>query len=538
MPNTENAALLTSVPLVGHSSTTRVQRLPRLIIVAWLVLGLGLVMISWVFVAPLMSAADEPNQAINAAAVVRGQFDEPLIKTHAGQTSLVRVPADIGGASSQPDCFAFKRRVAANCAPSLPTSTRDVKEKTQFSNYPPLFFVLTGLPTLVLHGRGTFYAMRLMAVAVNGALLLLGLLLLIRYHPRRLLLVGALVALSPMVLYFGSMVNNSGMETAAGFATWCGALCLIEQDRIPPPLAMWTALAAAVFALSRPLSPLYLAILIVVVAVVAGKDRIRKLFRQRFMRLMCTLVGVVVLVAIAFSAMDGTPSLLGGHLHIPLSLWGEIERTIRLTGTRLMQAVGNFGWLDTQAPVGTIVVWAIGGGWLLVWGMRTSPRCRRALPLLLVAIFLLPVVFESPRIDAVGSYWQGRYWLPLLVGVPLIASAAVSRQTRGAHARNDTPPTQPLAAAMTLIPLLVIAQVAAFLTVLHRYQIGLGLPPGSPVRWTPPGGSFFLIFLFVAGTLLLAGYVAWALFTDPQSTSHLREDFATVGVDGLAGHGR
>jgi hypothetical protein len=505
----------------------------------WIVLGLGLVMVSWVFVAPLMSAADEPGQAVNAAAVVRGQFDEPLVKTNKGLVSIVTVPADVGSAGNLPSCFAFKPRVSANCAPSVPTSTRNETKGIQFSNYPPLFFMLTGLPTLVLHGPSTFYAMRLVAAVIDGGLLLLGILLLITYHPRRLLLIGALVALSPMVLYLGSMVNNSGMETAAGFATWCGALCLIEQDRIPLPLALWTAAAAAVFALSRPLSPLYLALLAVVIGVVAGEERIRTMLRQRSMRLLCTMVGAAVLVALVLLLNDGEPSLLGGHLHVPLSLWGEIERTLRLTGTRLAQAVGNFGWLDTPDPVGTTVVWALGAGWLLVWGMRTSARCRRALPLLLVAIFLLPVIFESPRIDTVGAYWQGRYWLPLLVGVPLIASAAVSNsRVRATHAKNQAPPSQPFAAALILVPALAVAQIAAFLTVLHRYQIGLGLPAGSPVRWTPPGGSFLLIFLFVAGILLLSGYVAWALFTEPRTISRSREDLTAVGVDGLSRHGR
>ena len=101
--------------------------------------------------------------------------------------------------------------------------------------------------------------------------------------------------------------------------------------------------------------------------------------------------------------------------------------TLRLTGPRLLQTIGDFGWLDTPAPHLTKVIWIVAVAALVVLGLAISARCRRALPLLALAIVAMPVLFEAPKLNASGTYWQGRYWLPLIVGVPLLASTALGR---------------------------------------------------------------------------------------------------------------
>ena len=53
-----------------------------------------------------------------------------------------------------------------------------------------------------------------------------------------------------------------------------------------------------------------------------------------------------------------------------------------------------------------------------------------------LSIVGLPIVLESPHIDSVGAYWQGRYWLPLAIGVPLVASA-VCEGSKFFHTANS-----------------------------------------------------------------------------------------------------
>jgi len=132
--------------------------------------------------------------------------------------------------------------------------------------------------------------------------------------------------------------------------------------------------------------------------------------------------------------------------------------------------------------------------------------------LLVVAILAMPVIFEIPKINAIGPYWQGRYWLPLLVGIPLTATAASGhRPIRRLQGLLDTPLAAGarVAAAVLLGAVIVWAQVAAFVLALHRYTTGLDRPAGTPIQWMPPGGITFVVVTFVLGELLLAGAIAW-----------------------------
>ena len=75
----------------------------------------------------------------------------------------------------------------------------------------------------------------------------------------------------------------------------------------------------------------------------------------------------------------------------------------------------------------------------------------------------MPVIFEAPQLNTVGAYWQGRYWLPLIVGLPLIASSVPPRLRAGpapfaAHSWSGR-----MARFLAVGAMLLAAQVGAFL---------------------------------------------------------------------------
>lgn len=310
-----------------------------------------------------------------------------------------------------------------------------------------------------------------------------------------------------MVLYIAAVINSSGMETAAGFAAWCGGLCVVERTVIPRALVLLTSLAFVILILSRPISPVNAALIIVVLATLAGWTRARALLlSERSLRpLWISVLGAMVVAGFAL-VIGGLPSLLGTPEKPPLSLLGSVWLTLRLTGDRLGQCIGSFGWLDTPAPRFVVIIWTSALVGLGAYGLAVSRRCRRALPLLVLAMLAVSVIFESPRIDAVGLYWQGRYWLPLAVGLPLVASSVVPWM---AHQRSQSavPSSLKLVGLVSVLVLLGVAQIATFLSALHRYETGLGAKAGSPVKWAPPGGTVLVVTLFVVGQALLVGFL-------------------------------
>jgi hypothetical protein len=350
--------------------------------------------------------------------------------------------------------------------------------------------------------------MRAVGSLVNSALVALGLFLVLRYHPRRLLFAGVLVALSPMVFFLSSVLNSSGMEIAAAFAAWCGGLCVIAYRPVPFALGAWTALAFAVLMLSRPTSPANAAVIIVTLGIVAGWSRCKELVRDRgTFPIRASLAATLIVVGVQ-AAFGGFPAIPGTPLKPPLSLWGSIWLTLRLTEDRLRQAVGNFGWLQVPLPDAVFAVWSAVVAVLVAAGLYLSSRYRRALPFLVLVIVVMPIIIESPKIDTAGAFWQGRYWLPVLIGVPLVAAAQLS-------VRKQATDRTVAIGLVTLGSVLGAAQVWAFIVALHRYEYGLGARPGTKASWAPPGGVLLVTGLLVVGMVLLVGLIAFAATATP-----------------------
>ncbi len=381
---------------------------------------------------------------------------------------------------------------------------------TQFSHYPPLYFLLVGIPSLLTRGANALYSMRMVGTLVNAVLFALGLFLLSRYHPRRRYMsVGVLVAFTPMVFFVSSVVNSSGMEIAAAFAAWCAGLCVIERQRVPIALADWTSLAFVVLILTRPASPLNAAIIVITLAIVTGWSRFRGLVRDKGTFVIRLSVVIALIVCAVELIVGGIPALTGLPQRPPFSIWRSMWWTFSLTLHRLRQGVGSFGWLDTPVPEAVWVIWATVFAMATAAGLYVSSRCRRALPFLALVIVVMPVAFESPKIDSVGIYWQGRYWLPLLIGLPLVvASQAPIR--KGVRRRTLTLTTTLAVCGLGVV--LACAQVWSFVSALQRYEYGLGTGPGAIGHWAPPGGADFVTGLFVFGMTLFVGFIAYNVF--------------------------
>jgi hypothetical protein len=218
-----------------------------------------------------------------------------------------------------------------------------------------------------------------------------------------------------------------------------------------------------------------------------------------------------VIVAGGFFVVLGPPHLTGAPPIHPAGLFSNMWKNLRLTGVRLRQCIGDFGWLDTPVPTWVVIVWTSCVGGLTVLALWLSAPCRRALPVLALLILAMPEVLYAPQMNAIALNWQGRYWLPVVVGFPLVASTFQWRSRRHQYNRTDRQWVAP-ALLLGLVLVLFAAQVASFLRALTRYEIGLGVRAGTPTVWLPPGGHYPVIVAFVVGavvTLALVVFMMW-----------------------------
>jgi Predicted membrane protein (DUF2142) len=313
---------------------------------AWAFLAVALSIGAWSVSTPLGAAPDEPSHVFEATAVVRGQFTPPKFEyvldgVQHGRIGLVHIPRWVSELS--PACFLRRPNTPAGCAPPVGTDTQNTIATTQFSNYPPLYYAIVGVPTLLSVGSGALYAMQYTGAILDAALIALGLFLLARYHPRETPLLGALVAISPMVLFISAVVSSSGLETAAAFAAWCGGLCVVQAPKVSRGLAAWTSLSFVLLILSRPISPANAGVIVVVLGVLVGWRRSRAILRRPNIRPLWVSAALATVLAGFYLLMAGLPDLLGQPSEPPVSISGAVWLTLRLTGRRLRQCVGDFG---------------------------------------------------------------------------------------------------------------------------------------------------------------------------------------------------
>lgn len=478
----------------------------------------------WAVATPVFASPDEPSHVIRAVAAAHGQLRgevprglEPSDITlgrggrEGGRTSAylaVRVPEIYGEANW--GCFAFYPDATAECL-SLRGSSDDAPVLTPVARYPPLYYVLVGLPSLVLPpGSLTVYAMRAAAVALMAALSASAALSLRRTRKPAWSLAGLLVALTPMSLFLGSTVNPSGLEAIAGIALWAsGVVLVLEAENVVDPRVVHRAgLAACLLVLTRQLGPLWLVLTIAVLALLSsgnGRARLRSSPAARFW----TAVLVASIAAQGWWLAWAKPLAGWASIYRPDDRgWPELARSAVGETSRLVhEMVGVFGWLDTPSPEGAFLLWVLAIGALVGLALAVAPRPRLivAIGMVSAAGLLVPVALELAGARQIGLHYQGRYTLPLAAGVPLLAGIAVGIGGTPRHSRR---------LVFALGAAVATAQLLAFGQALRRYTVGASgsLAPWSALRWSPP----LPVMLLLVGALVgFVGLVTWLLTSQP-----------------------
>jgi hypothetical protein len=470
--------------------------------VMWAVVGLLLFALAaaWSVATPLMASPDEPSHVAKAAAVARGQWSgtlgpEPTDTSRPGAATIVHLPTDLAASLALPNCYAYHPERAADCVPQLAARTGNtVPVETFAGQYPPLYYALVGWPSLLLTGEAGLYAMRLASAAISAAMLAWGAFRLRTLCGNQLALWGTIVAVTPMVLFLAGTVNPAGWEITVAFSFWAACLAIVSRHG---PLATGTlvqaAVSGAVLVNIRASSPFWALAIVVVAIVAAPPGRLRELVRHR----LAPWLGSAALLA-SGAAMGWI--LMHGNVVSSRNLYPQFANpklTLLAINGRgfeyLQNMIGDFGWLDTPAPPLTYVLWYLAAGALILLGLSAAMRARpkTGLVLLVCGVGAAPFIFQLPTAANAGLIWQGRYALPVAVGVPLLAALLLGEQ------RDEVVELLRRVFRGTL-PVVVVAHVAAFYWASRRYGDGVNghVITFSP-QWSSPIG-------FLTGTALYA----------------------------------
>ena len=164
--------------------------------------------------------------------------------------------------------------------------------------------------------------------------------------------------------------------------------------------------------------------------------------------------------------------------------------------------INVFGPYPYPAPSSPSFVWGLLTVGLLALAMTASSvarRTRRRLTAVILAVvaavLMIPIVMDMISARTTAFEWQGRYTLPLAVGIPILAAYAL-----GNDERLTRPTTLRLTAGVTAF-VLAAEQVHVFVWTMHRYMVGTNGPLdflSGP--WQPPAPPGILIAAFVVGS--------------------------------------
>lgn len=476
-------------------------------VAAWLpvaLAALGLATVSALLV-PLMALPDEPAHAGHAAAVVRGHLvgeDRVVVDSQSGFTrteTIAPVPRAYADLDALPVCFAFRPEVTADCAPPVAdTPGPETPGASTVGTYAPPWYALVGWPTLVFEPWGALLAARVLGAVLFSLLMGMAAASAWRVGASRWGLVGLLLAMPPVAVHLAGGINPSGTEIGAAVALWAASAELLLAPRHRAAVGRWVV-AAVLLAVARPLGPVLVVGVTLATALVLDRSQGRLPDVAGDTRVRRAVAGVVVVVvaALAWSLARGTLAAFSGFPEPGLGALGTLRRSIGLVPERLTEMVGVLGWADVTLPRVLVAAWLAAVVVLLVVAMRRADRRARAwLAVLAGIVLLLPIVADLRSAATIGFVWQGRYTLPVAVGLPVLAGILLDRA--GERVRVGPAPA---------VVLVATGHVVALLAVGRRFQVGIPADLWTHLTggaWEPPVADGLLLAIgLVSGILPL-----------------------------------
>jgi hypothetical protein len=437
----------------------------------------------WAVGNPLSAAPDEPSHATKAASVVRGDLVGEPVAGEPDGFGAVYVPNLIWQSQGWPMCYDFKPNVSASCEPEEPTDPgRIVYAVTTASNYNPLYYSVTGLPSLLPLGEEMILLMRLVSAALCAFAMAWAVRSLAELREMSWPVLGLAAATTPMAVFLASAISPAGPETCVAIALWTALLVTVHR---PDPARVRSRMAgiavlASVLVNLRGMSPMFLAIIVATVVASAPWANTWTTLRDRRSWPWLGLVGVASCAALMWMRTAG--ALPTSTVKYPK--WGFARAaviSVHETPVYLRNMVGQFGWVDTELPLAVIVEWlGVIGVMAIAAIVRGTVRERLALLGLGVVTVGLPIVIHASQAQYIGIVWQGRYFLPAAVGIPLVAGFVLRGQ--------ETAPRPAHRFLPWVLGALLLTQLIALAVNLHRYAVGADGPwwPLPADAWQPP----------------------------------------------------
>lgn len=441
----------------------------------WQVFLMSLVLIfgmhaTWALLTPPGGSPDEIAHIAKAAGVAHGQvFGEDVDGT---QLREFEIPAGIRAATDNIPCTILHGNVPASCDPTTVGEPEEMIPVISSAGlYNPVFYVAVGWPTLIDHGQGAIFAMRLLGGFFNAVFFALALTCLSLLPRARIVMLAAIGIITPSVAFLGGMVNPNALEisTVGAFAAaLIAALRLEARGPLLWRLCAIMAVAGMLAVHARSLAPLWIFAAVVIVGLIAGWRAFWGFLRQAPTLIAVALVIVSTGVALGVVLSTGTLNEMGDYEGQGTRWDVGLRTTLFLFFDKVTPMVGAFGWNDAVIPDFAVVTYLVMVVALVFAAVIGTDRwqSRVGVFVAMASVTVLPAIVQGASVTNSGYIWQGRYGLAIvfvLVYIAAVVAIPVFERMRRVI-QNRT--------IATVIILLALTHVAGLQVMLHRYGSG------------------------------------------------------------------
>ena len=464
--------------------------------------GFLLIAAGWALVTPINEFPDEVDHVFRAASVVRGEVFPHIGSYTHGTGSIAPVPVGLYNESLRYSC---DRRLTQDSLceadrPDLPAS--EVVATSEGRRF-PLYYALVGWPSLAFPNRTGWLLMRLVSASLCSAFLASAAFVLLSMRRRPLVLAaGLFVALTPLALNLAGAVNPSGLEIASATCFWAVVLAMVHgtSSRSPRQLVILGALSAVVLATCRETGCLFIVLAVVMSYLSAGSTERDRFDRSASAWILLVSGGAATIAVAAWSVVFHSYVVFATPPTGGTGFVTALRAGVGHTGKLLQEMIGYLGYLTVPTPSVTQVCWAL--AFLVIVGLAVASGRRVGITVaigcvLVIAIPLAAHILTYSR-SGLGS-WQGRYTLPLAVGLPLLAVA----------------PSRPRPAEWNLVAIPAVAVLLLAVSGQFALFNDAWLHVAHPKRWYIPVGDV----LVASGAVVLLATVAWCELAWFRSTS-------------------
>lgn len=443
---------------------------------------------AWILTMPAFRGIDEFDHVYKAAAVARGQWTAPDGAPH-GRGGIVTIPASIVHAASRV-CQSYSYVGHDNCFPIGAVQRGQAEVATAAGSYNPSYYMIVGNLARPFGGAGADYAMRIATALICAFLIAWAAAVIARSATTVWPLITLAIGLTPVLVYSTAIAAPNGVTYASAVLVWASVTGLVrlgegeDSRRFALPLAvgsvalvtthtsgaMWLALIGVLVILLRPLT--------------AWTQILRAQWRTW---LMAAVVVVAATVACAAWIRYAHTNALGTEVEEAGPFPYHLLPTLHALWT--LQAVAVFPTRNEPAPAPVYVIWGVLLVSVLVLLFRYGTRREKCVgAATLVAIAVVPSLLTVMTYRTEGAAWQGRYALPLWIGITTLTGLALDR-------RRTSPSVRLARVLFTLLA------TATAISTVHVGVREISSGPAAPLAADFAGGMLLVGLLSVLGAL-------------------------------------